>query len=150
MVVNGGDLAKEQAIDQNMPDQHFAFLAEHGAQAEARWNFVRTFRTDDEELTRRLQRAHVNDGKGVYDQDHVVLEAQQRAILKNPRLPFYNLNIDAGALWARRMIDRRLAKEQGAGSAPRPRNRARHGRDTGLARGRGALDAGPHVRHPSD
>jgi vanillate O-demethylase monooxygenase subunit len=28
-------------------------------------------------------------------------------------MPFYNLNIDAGALWARRMIDRMLASEQG-------------------------------------
>jgi vanillate O-demethylase monooxygenase subunit len=26
-------------------------------------------------------------------------------------MPFYNLNIDAGALWARRMIDRMLANE---------------------------------------
>jgi vanillate O-demethylase monooxygenase subunit len=76
------------------------------------WNFVRTFRTDDEQLSRDLQHAHANpEGKGVYDQDHVVLEAQQRAIDKNPRLPFYNLNIDAGALWARRMIDRMLASE---------------------------------------
>ena len=57
--------------------------------------------------------AHVNDGKGVYDQDHAVLEAQQAAINKNPRQPFYNLNIDAGALWARRMIDRMIAAEQG-------------------------------------
>src|SRR5271165_6599422 len=78
------------------------------------WNFVRAFRTDDDELTRDLQRAHVNEGRGVYDQDHVVLEAQQRAIDRNPRQPFYNLNIDAGALWARRMIDRMLASERGA------------------------------------
>jgi hypothetical protein len=42
-----------------------------------------------------------------------VLEAQQKAIDKNPRMPFYNLNIDAGALWARRMIDRMLASEHG-------------------------------------
>ena len=63
------------------------------------WNFVRTFRTDDEQLSRDIQRAHVNDGKGVYDQDHAVLEAQQIAIDRNPRMPFYNLNIDAGALW---------------------------------------------------
>jgi vanillate O-demethylase monooxygenase subunit len=77
------------------------------------WNFVRTFRKDDEQLTRDIQRAHVNEGKGVYDQDHVVLEAQQKAIDRNPRMPFYNLNIDAGALWARRMIDRMLEAEQG-------------------------------------
>ena len=95
-----------------------AFLAAIAPETETSchyfWNFVRTFRTDDDELTRNLQRAHVNDGKGVYDQDHVVLEAQQRAIDRNPRQPFYNLNIDAGALWARRMIDRMLASERGA------------------------------------
>jgi hypothetical protein len=34
-----------------------------------------------------------------------VLEAQQKAIDRNPRMPFYNLNIDAGALWARPKID---------------------------------------------
>jgi vanillate O-demethylase monooxygenase subunit len=77
------------------------------------WNFVRSFRTDDQSLTKELNLAHVNEGKGVYDQDHAVLEAQQAAINKNPRQPFYNLNIDAGALWARRMIDRMLAAEQG-------------------------------------
>jgi vanillate O-demethylase monooxygenase subunit len=79
---------------------------------------VRTFRTDDEELSRALQRAHVNDGKGVYDQDHVVLEAQQRAIGRHPRQPFYNLNIDAGALWARRILDRMLERERTASSGP--------------------------------
>ncbi|MBK5961852.1 Rieske (2Fe-2S) protein [Rhodoplanes elegans] len=76
------------------------------------WNFVRNFRRDDHELTRAIQKGHVNDGKGVYDQDHVVLEAQQKAIDRNPRMPFYNLNIDAGALWARQLIDRMLDAEQ--------------------------------------
>ncbi len=78
---------------------------------------MRTFRTEDGELTRDLQRAHVNEGKGVYDQDHAVLEAQQRAIDRNPRQPFYNLNIDAGALWARRLIDAMLAREQGSAAS---------------------------------
>lgn len=76
------------------------------------WNFVRTFKKDDDALTRSINLAHVNaEGKGLYDQDVTVLEAQQRAIETHPRLPFYNLNIDAGALWARRMIDRMLAEE---------------------------------------
>jgi vanillate O-demethylase monooxygenase subunit len=75
------------------------------------WNFARTFRTDDEQLSRDIQKAHVNEGKGVYDQDHVVLEAQQKAIDRNPRMPFYNLNIDAGARWARKLIDAMLAEE---------------------------------------
>ena len=76
------------------------------------WNFVRNFRPDDAELTRAINVAHVNGGNGVYDQDHAILEAQQRAIEKQPRQPFYNLNIDAGALWARRLIDDMIAAEQ--------------------------------------
>jgi len=96
-----------------------AFLAavtpETGKTCHYFWNFVRTFNKGDGQLTRDIQRAHVDNGRGVYDQDHAVLEAQQKAIDRNPRLPFYNLNIDAGALWARRMIDRMLASEQGPG-----------------------------------
>lgn len=76
------------------------------------WNFVRTFRTEDAALTRAIQLAHVNDGKGLYDQDATVLQAQQRAIDKHPRQPFYNLNIDAGALWSRRKIERMLNEER--------------------------------------
>ncbi|MBY6262797.1 aromatic ring-hydroxylating dioxygenase subunit alpha [Azospirillum sp. 412522] len=83
------------------------------------WNFVRTYRIDDAELTKQLNLAHVNGGRGVYDQDHAVLEAQQKAIDRNRRQPFYNLNIDAGALWARRLIDGMIAAENGA--APQPR-----------------------------
>jgi vanillate O-demethylase monooxygenase subunit len=79
------------------------------------WNFVRTFKKDDAQLTRDLKLAHVNNGQGLYEQDKAVLEAQQKAIDRNPRMPFYNLNIDAGALWARRMIDRMLATEHGPG-----------------------------------
>ena len=96
-----------------------AFLAavtpETGKACHYFWNFVRTFKKGDGQLTRDIQRAHVDNGRGVYDQDHAVLEAQQKAIDRNPRLPFYNLNIDAGALWARRMIDRMLTSEQGPG-----------------------------------
>jgi len=96
-----------------------AFLAavtpETGKTCHYFWNFVRTFNKGDGQLTRDIQRAHVDNGRGVYDQDHAVLEAQQKAIDRNPRLPFYNLNIDAGALWARRMIDRMLTSEQGPG-----------------------------------
>ena len=82
------------------------------------WNFVRTFKRDDEELTKALTLGHVNDGKGIYDQDHRVLEAQQRAIEANPRQPFYNLNIDAGALVVApqdRPDDRARARRRGGG-----------------------------------
>jgi vanillate O-demethylase monooxygenase subunit len=87
------------------------------------WNFVRTFRTDDTHLTRSIQLAHVNNGKGLYDQDVTVLQAQQIAIARHPRTPFYNLNIDAGALWARRLIDYMLDSEQppqGGNASARP------------------------------
>ncbi|MCP3392466.1 aromatic ring-hydroxylating dioxygenase subunit alpha [Bradyrhizobium sp. CCGB12] len=93
-----------------------AFLAAITPETEATchyfWNFVRDYRKDDAQLTKELQLAHVNGGAGVYDQDHRVLEAQQAAIDKNPRKPFYDLNIDAGALWARRLIDRMMTNEQ--------------------------------------
>ena len=64
-------------------------------------------------MTQAIHLAHVtSDGKGLYDQDVAVLEAQQKAIERQPRMPFYNLNIDAGALWARRKIDRMLGAER--------------------------------------
>lgn len=92
-----------------------AFLAALTPEKDGRchyfWNFVRNYRKDDAQLTRDLQRLHVNDGHGVYDQDHAVLEAQQRAIDAHPGMPFYNLNIDAGALWARRLIEAQIARE---------------------------------------
>ena len=40
-----------------------------------------------------------------------MLEAQQRAIDARPGHRFYNLNIDAGAMWARKLIDRLVAAE---------------------------------------
>lgn len=95
-----------------------AFLAAISPETETTchyfWNFVRTFHREDEQLTRDLQLAHVNEGQGLYDEDRRILEAQQAAIEANPRMPFYNLNIDAGALWARRLIDDMLAREADA------------------------------------
>ncbi len=95
LVRNGGDITPE-----NEGTCHYF------------WNFVRTFHTEDEALTRSIQLAHVNEsGKGLYDQDVTVLQAQQKAIERHPRMPFYNLNIDAGALWAHRLINRMVEAE---------------------------------------
>ena len=47
-------------------------------------------------------------------EDEIIVNAQQQAIDRNPDKVFYNLNIDAGAMWARRMIDRMIARETGA------------------------------------
>ena len=51
---------------------------------------------------------------GIFREDELVLEAQQRAIDERPGHEFHNLNIDAGAMWARRLIDQLIAKEQPA------------------------------------
>ncbi|MEJ2632489.1 MAG: aromatic ring-hydroxylating dioxygenase subunit alpha [Acidihalobacter sp.] len=76
------------------------------------WNFVRDHHLDDQRWTTELHLAHVNDGNGVYEQDVDVLEAQQKAIERHARTPFYNLNIDAAALWARRLIERMVDAER--------------------------------------
>ena len=47
----------------------------------------------------------------VFGEDERIVEAQQRAIDENPDHVFYNLNIDAGAMWARRQIDAMVEAE---------------------------------------
>jgi len=50
---------------------------------------------------------------GVFFEDEVMLEAQQRGIEANPSYDFYNLNIDAGSMWTRRIVSRMIAAESG-------------------------------------
>ena len=50
--------------------------------------------------------------------DELVLEAQQKAMDAHPNHRFYNLNVDAGSMWARRLIDQMVQREQPAGGAP--------------------------------
>ena len=47
----------------------------------------------------------------IFHEDELVLEAQQRAMSARPDRPFNNLNIDAGSLWARKLIDGLVAAE---------------------------------------
>ena len=49
---------------------------------------------------------------GVFAEDEDILAAQQRAIEDHPDKQFYNLNIDGGAMWARRLIDKMIAEER--------------------------------------
>src|SRR5215211_2643626 len=73
------------------------------------WAFVRNYRTTEQKLT-----TEIRDGvAGIFHEDEIILEAQQRAMNENPDRTFYNLNIDAGAMWARRVIDRMVAREAG-------------------------------------
>ena len=75
------------------------------------WAFVRNYRMTEQKLT-----TDIREGvSSIFREDELILEAQQRAMDENPDRVFYNLNIDAGAMWARRVIDRMIARE----TAPR-------------------------------
>jgi vanillate O-demethylase monooxygenase subunit len=72
------------------------------------WSFVRNYRTSDQALTTELREGV----HSVFHEDELILEAQQKAIEENPSHVFYNLNIDAGAMWVRRLIDKMVAVEE--------------------------------------
>ena len=72
------------------------------------WAFVRNWDLGNQAWTHKLREAVA----GVFREDEVILEAQQKAIEANPDHVFYNLNIDAGSMWARRLIDRMIDREQ--------------------------------------
>jgi phenylpropionate dioxygenase-like ring-hydroxylating dioxygenase large terminal subunit len=76
------------------------------------WAFVRNYRLNEQKLTTQLRQGVAK----IFREDEHVLEAQQRAMAENPGREFYNLNIDAGAMWARRLIDRMLREEEAAPS----------------------------------
>jgi vanillate O-demethylase monooxygenase subunit len=79
------------------------------------WAFVRNYKRGNQRLTSELR-----DGVSrIFREDENILEAQQIAIDENPDHVFYNLNIDAGAMWARGLIDRMVAAE----TAPRAAGR---------------------------
>jgi len=64
------------------------------------WCHLRNYRQHDQGLTRRIMDA----AGGILREDEDVIEAQQRAMERNPGRDFNNLNIDAGSLWARNRI----------------------------------------------
>ena len=71
------------------------------------WAFVRNYKLEDQRYT-----TIIRDGvTGVFGEDEVVLAAQQRGVDDHPDKQFYNLNVDGGAMWARRLIDKMLADE---------------------------------------
>ena len=71
------------------------------------WAFARNYCLNEQRLTHELREGVA----GIFREDEHVLEAQQRAIDERPGYTFYNLNIDAGAMWARRLIDKMVAAE---------------------------------------
>ncbi|MGE8105545.1 Rieske 2Fe-2S domain-containing protein [Allorhizobium sp. NPDC080224] len=71
------------------------------------WAFARNYDLGNQARTHELREGVA----GVFREDEEVLEAQQRAIDANPDHQFYNLNIDAGSMWARKLIDRMIDAE---------------------------------------
>jgi vanillate monooxygenase len=72
------------------------------------WGMARHFNPKDKALT-----AQIRDGQAkVFAEDTQVLEAQQRNLLQYPQRKLLMLNIDAGGVQSRRIIDRLIAQEQ--------------------------------------
>ena len=71
------------------------------------WAFSRNYRLGEQRLTHELREGVSR----IFREDEHVLEAQQQAMNDHADHKFYNLNIDAGAMWARRLIDGLVAKE---------------------------------------
>ena len=71
------------------------------------WAFARNYCLGEQRLTHQLREGVAS----IFREDEAVLEAQQQAMAARPGHRFYNLNIDAGAMWARKLIDRMVAAE---------------------------------------
>jgi vanillate O-demethylase monooxygenase subunit len=78
------------------------------------WSFQRNYRLDSQIITTQLR----NGVFGVFGEDEVMLQAQQKAIDANPDYEFYNLNIDTGGMWVRRLLERMLIAEDRLGTTP--------------------------------
>ena len=76
------------------------------------WAFARNYCLGEQRLTHQLREGVAT----IFREDEHVLEAQQIAMDDHPDHQFYNLNIDAGSMWARRLIDGLVAREQSPGS----------------------------------
>lgn len=71
------------------------------------WGMARNFKPEDAALTDTIR-----EGQGqIFSEDLEVLESQQRNLLEYPDRQLLKLNIDAGGVQARRVIDRILAEE---------------------------------------
>jgi len=71
------------------------------------WGMARKFNVGDTALTDAIR-----EGQGkIFSEDLQMLESQQRNLLRMPQRKLLSLNIDAGGVQSRRVIDRYLALE---------------------------------------
>ncbi|MEY4345939.1 MAG: hypothetical protein RL032_1771 [Pseudomonadota bacterium] len=74
------------------------------------WGMARKFNPKDKALT-----ATIREGQGkIFTEDLEMLERQQRNLLAHPTRSMLKLNIDAGGVQSRKVLERWIAQEQGA------------------------------------
>ena len=74
------------------------------------WGMARNFNPQDEALT-----ASIREGQGkIFTEDLEMLERQQQNLLQHPHRKLLKLNIDAGGVQSRKIIERLIASEQAA------------------------------------
>ncbi|NRP51722.1 MULTISPECIES: aromatic ring-hydroxylating dioxygenase subunit alpha [unclassified Marinobacterium] len=77
------------------------------------WGMARNFQPEDAALTDKIREGQ----GGIFTEDLEVLEAQQKNLDRYPDRDLLKLDIDAGGVQARRMIERAIKLEQEAGNA---------------------------------
>ncbi|MFC3607271.1 Rieske 2Fe-2S domain-containing protein [Stutzerimonas tarimensis] len=78
------------------------------------WGMARHFNPQDQALTETIR-----EGQGrIFSEDLEMLERQQRNLLAYPERNLLKLNIDAGGVQARKILDRLIAEEQATAVTP--------------------------------
>jgi vanillate O-demethylase monooxygenase subunit len=78
------------------------------------WGMARSFKPDDQELT-----ASIREGQGkIFSEDLEMLEQQQANLLAHPERQLLKLNIDAGGVQSRRILERLIAQERAPVATP--------------------------------
>jgi vanillate O-demethylase monooxygenase subunit len=84
------------------------------------WGMARKFNPTDRGLT-----ASIREGQGkIFSEDLQMLELQQKNLLAHPERGLLMLNIDAGGVQARKILERLIAAERAAASNPTSANPA--------------------------
>jgi vanillate O-demethylase monooxygenase subunit len=74
------------------------------------WGMARNFNPKDKALT-----ASIRDGQAkIFGEDLEMLERQQQNLLAHPERSLLKLNIDAGGVQSRRVLDRIIEQERSA------------------------------------
>ena len=110
------------------------------------WAFMRNYRLDSQLITTQLREGV----HSVFAEDEAMLAAQQAAIDANPDHEFYSLNIDAGGMWVRRILDRMLEAEGRDSAAVADRRDDHPAPLPDWATGRVVASSAGRARRPAD